>query len=555
MLSITNTFKTFIAACLTGFGLPIAGYKYAGWGGLVVGGIFGGIGGGLMAFGGCILSAVQIVRGLFRTPSTLYDSARAALGIESPMITTTKTQTGYVLDEEDEYIRSLEMKRTERLASSSARATSNVKDMTYYNVLSVPSDASQSQIKRAYYEAAKQFHPDKNLDKDAEEVTEKFRKIHMAYKVLSQPERRQKYDKYGHNPNTSMGEEDSPDIDWFDKLDPFEFFAILFGSKSVEPYVGELRIARDIDWWFRIVKIAIEKGKSGESMTFEDLKDIPHNIDDVEQEIEEEDEHTSSTFGSSFSFHKKVSTLDQRRRVLEIAKHLRHRLSKLESRQMTPAIFRHDCTNEAMNILKESPDFGGVFLSAIGKALSIETDRFLISSSYFGGVFGKIPASIQKRWVKKKLDLDIYKVWYHSIKLLIGAIRDSFESKDGEYVSNNEILNNNLHNILPGILQEIAWTLNIRDITHTLMGACTKVLQDEGVSIKARLLRAQAMKILSEEFLKVANKASNGIKDSDILTRAGVALQSATLSAHGNDVPQNVEEIIQQQKQGQNRKH
>ena len=64
----------------------------------------------------------------------------------------------------------------------------------YYEVLGVTRDASQEEIKRAYRKLAFQYHPDHNKDKDAED---KFKEINEAYEVLSNPEHRATYDRFG----------------------------------------------------------------------------------------------------------------------------------------------------------------------------------------------------------------------------------------------------------------------------------------------------------------------------------------------------------------------
>lgn len=66
----------------------------------------------------------------------------------------------------------------------------------YYEVLGVTKGASDSEIKKAYRQVAKKYHPDTNPgDKEAEE---KFKEAAEAYAVLSDPEKRSKYDQYGH---------------------------------------------------------------------------------------------------------------------------------------------------------------------------------------------------------------------------------------------------------------------------------------------------------------------------------------------------------------------
>ncbi|MGQ9722318.1 MAG: molecular chaperone DnaJ [Candidatus Jordarchaeum sp.] len=65
----------------------------------------------------------------------------------------------------------------------------------YYEILGVSRDATKDQIKNAYRKLAMEYHPDRNKSPDAEE---KFKEISEAYGVLSDDEKRQQYDLYGH---------------------------------------------------------------------------------------------------------------------------------------------------------------------------------------------------------------------------------------------------------------------------------------------------------------------------------------------------------------------
>ena len=66
----------------------------------------------------------------------------------------------------------------------------------YYEVLGVDKNADEATIKKAYRTLAKKYHPDMNPgDKEAEA---KFKEVNEAYDVLSDPDKKAKYDQYGH---------------------------------------------------------------------------------------------------------------------------------------------------------------------------------------------------------------------------------------------------------------------------------------------------------------------------------------------------------------------
>lgn len=65
----------------------------------------------------------------------------------------------------------------------------------YYKIMGVSKDIPQKELKKAYLKRAKQFHPD--LHPDDPKAKAKFQALTEAYDVLSDPEKRSKYDKYG----------------------------------------------------------------------------------------------------------------------------------------------------------------------------------------------------------------------------------------------------------------------------------------------------------------------------------------------------------------------
>jgi len=71
----------------------------------------------------------------------------------------------------------------------------------YYEVLGVPKNASESDIKKAYRKAAMKYHPDKfanSSDAEKKDAEEKFKEINEAYEILSDAQKKAAYDQYGH---------------------------------------------------------------------------------------------------------------------------------------------------------------------------------------------------------------------------------------------------------------------------------------------------------------------------------------------------------------------
>ena len=76
----------------------------------------------------------------------------------------------------------------------------------YYDVLGVPKNATEDDIKKAYRKLAMKFHPDRNQGAEAKKAEEKFKEVKEAYEVLSDAQKRSAYDQFGHaGVDASMG--------------------------------------------------------------------------------------------------------------------------------------------------------------------------------------------------------------------------------------------------------------------------------------------------------------------------------------------------------------
>ena len=98
----------------------------------------------------------------------------------------------------------------------------------YYDLLGVSKDANENEIKKAYRKLAVKYHPDKSPEDKKEEYTEKFKEISEAYEILSDSDKRKKYDMFGKEA-ANMDDGGMPG-----GVDPFEMFKQFFGDDMHE---------------------------------------------------------------------------------------------------------------------------------------------------------------------------------------------------------------------------------------------------------------------------------------------------------------------------------
>ncbi|HEY8820189.1 MAG TPA: molecular chaperone DnaJ [Dehalococcoidia bacterium] len=96
-----------------------------------------------------------------------------------------------------------------------------------YEVLGVPRTATAEEIKKAFRKLAMQYHPDRNSDSSAEE---RFKEINTAFEVLSDPEKRAAYDRFGH---AGIGQQGPSGFEGFSNFGGFgDIFDAFFGGAT-----------------------------------------------------------------------------------------------------------------------------------------------------------------------------------------------------------------------------------------------------------------------------------------------------------------------------------
>jgi len=172
----------------------------------------------------------------------------------------------------------------------------------YYDILGVTKEASADELKKAYRKQAMEWHPDKHQGGDKEAAEKRFKEINEAYQILSDANKRQAYDKFGHsafspggagarggNPFAGgYGGQQGPfqytyttnaaNGQQFDFGDPFEIFEQFFGGGSPFGQRGP-RIPRysiDIDFMDAVHGVEKDVSIEGKKRTIK----IPAGVDD-----------------------------------------------------------------------------------------------------------------------------------------------------------------------------------------------------------------------------------------------------------------------------------
>ncbi|KAG6930984.1 DnaJ heat shock protein family (Hsp40) member B9 [Chelydra serpentina] len=116
---------------------------------------------------------------------------------------------------------------------------------SYYDILGVPKNASDRQIKKAFHKLAMKYHPDKNKSPGAEA---KFREIAEAYETLSDENKRKEYDQFGHGGgqgNSGSPFQQSFNFNFDDLFKDFDFFGQNQNPRSKKHFENHFRGHRE----------------------------------------------------------------------------------------------------------------------------------------------------------------------------------------------------------------------------------------------------------------------------------------------------------------------
>jgi molecular chaperone DnaJ len=133
----------------------------------------------------------------------------------------------------------------------------------YYDVLAVSRDADPEELKKAYRRLAVKIHPDRNGDADAEA---RFKELNEAYQILSDPDRRARYDRFGHE----AFEQEAGGFGFAAGFDDIigDLFGDFFGTARTRGSGGRTRARRGDDLQYRL-ELSFEEAARGCERTLE----------------------------------------------------------------------------------------------------------------------------------------------------------------------------------------------------------------------------------------------------------------------------------------------
>lgn len=440
---------------------PIQGAQEGGLAGCFKGCAIGILTGFFFSFTGLCTGVFQAVRGVVATPRAICMASKGwrwdaeAGAWAEPKVYSLPEEAETILrsggaagEEEDDDGHSP--------SGAQASARRKVADTYYYDQLGVPPTAAQNDIRRAYFQLSRRWHPDKASEPDAKE---KFQAISAAYQVLSDPERRRSYDARGRE---GAGE---------GFIDPKVFFTVLIGADALAPYIGQLRLAEMFGEELF--------GRGSEADPADTLGDFTQRRRDLES-----------------------SESRQVKRQIRLAVRL---AGRLDGRAELGQAFFASAREEARGILHKDASLEPL-VAEIGFVYKNRAEEFLAKRQSRLGSFGAraVHLRFQGRSRQATQQAQTAKLAVRSFLELrrIVSAADA-NAKEPQATAEEEELPPALMEALP-TFYETFWSLSSHDITGTLDRVIERVLGDNSVDAAGQCRRAEALSELGEAFLAEA---------------------------------------------------
>jgi len=453
------------------FTMPIVGARQQGASGFASGLAMGTLTGVGLIAGGAVAGVTQICRGVANTPEAMsqnsnmvWDAVNRKWVDDTVHFPTMEDLPLEDSDSEDE---------EPRPADGDGAGSRIVKESEFYDLLGVSSEATNSEIKKAYYKKALVCHPDKNPDDPA--ASEKFQKLSRAYQVLSDPKLRETYDQRG---AAGIDTQQLPNID------PQAFFSMLFGSEKFENYTGKLYLASQLEVITKHIA-----GKDPEMLKQSKFGDFNFTNGEVSDKALRKQKR------------------NELRRDIRCAKWLKEKIALYVDKR-EDQLFSTSLVKEASELREAS--FGGPLLATIGFSYENAADTWLskqrqefintaewkktgheISNKY------NFASSVAKSLV--------------SMKQLSDQMGD-INVEDGAGGEKAQEAMKNVEAHLPVFLQA-AWEMSVLDLENVLKRVCKLLLSDTSVPWQIQYRRAMALKKMGRIFQDAVLGRIEGSKD------------------------------------------